>query len=390
MLKKEHIICKIASPRIKPLHISVDDATMLAAARGIINIYQHALACGLNRSETDELAGSFTDSSNETAICRGMNKLMLDRCRFSPVQDIDYNAYRRERLLRSADLFKSGKIPETIEEPDLYGDLPGFEKLDYVEAVTPEGLIHHFNLAQAQALLIYSSELKLRLADPDSTALRKVMKAVKFFRLLAKFTVRKKNEVDIAISGPYAIFGPSAKYAVSLASLLGAVVNLKQWKLEAQINFRDRELKLKLDDKSGLYSPGRSFSSIIPEEIRLYHRTFAERSKIWQIVGDTPFLDAGDQEIIFPDLSFQNRETGQIIHLELFHRWHSAQLPRRLELLRRRPELPLIIGIDRALADEETLDRMCGNDADLHKRCWLFRDFPGVENTLRTLKKNST
>ena len=144
---------------------------------------------------------------------------------------------------------------------------------------------------------------------------------------------------------------------------------------------------LKLNEKSGLHSPQRSFAAYVPEEIRLYHRLFAEKSDEWQIIGDTPFLDAGDQEIIFPDLSFCEKATDKIIHLELFHRWHAAQLAQRLELLRNRPELPLIIGIDRSLTDEDGLNVMCCQDEVLKKRCWLFRDFPGVENTLRALKK---
>ena len=387
MLKKEHIICKIASGRVKPGFVPPDEPLLLAHASEIISIYRQALENQLCRSELDELSKNFIDVSADARLSSGLNKLLLDRCQFETAGNFDYPARRRELFTASAARFNAGLPPLPVAEPDIYGDLPGFERLTSLQDITPEHLLEAFNLAQAQALLIYADSVKLKLDDPDVTELRRVMKAIKFFRLLADFERGGKGVVNITVSGPYSLFGPSAKYAVALASLLPAVVNLQHWKLQAQLKFRDRELTLKLDEKNQLHSPKRSFSSFVPEEIRLYHKLFAEKSSAWQIVGDTPFLDGGNQEIIFPDLSFQEKSSGKVVHLELFHRWHAGQLARRLELLRNRPDLPLILGIDRALADEEKLAQMTSQDPELAKRCWLFRDFPGVENTLRALKK---
>lgn len=386
MLKKEHIICKIASGRVKPAYISPDDPAALENASGLLAIYHHACRNHLNRNELDELCKNFTDGSSDPRFTAGLNKLIFDRCQFEELQDIGGPELRRELFHRSAAMLKSGVIPEPSGE-DIYGDLPGFEKLKDVTQTTPENLIHHFNLAQAQALLIYAKTVTLQISEPETAQLRRVMKAIKFFRLLAHFTTLKKQTVQITISGPFSLFGAVTKYAISLASLLPVMVNLKQWKLEADILWRDRQCKLKLSEKSNLVSPQRAFSAYVPEEIRLYHRLFAEKSPDWQIVGDTPFLDAGNQEIIFPDLSFKSAESGEIIHLELFHRWHSAQLERRLELLKLHPELPLMLGIDRSLADENALAELTAGDEILKQRTWLFRDFPGVENTLRALKR---
>ncbi|MBO5823216.1 MAG: DUF790 family protein [Lentisphaeria bacterium] len=387
MLKKEHIICKIASGRVKPAFVPPDDPLLLAHTSEIISIYRQALENRLNRSELDELSKNFIDVSADGRLSSGLNKLLLDRCQFEAAGNFDYPARRRELFIASAARLNAGLPPLQVTEPDIYGDLPGFERLTSLQDITPEHLLEAFNLAQAQALLIYADSVKFKLDDPDVTELRRVMKAIKFFRLLADFERGGKGVVNITVSGPYSLFGPSAKYAIALASLLPAVVNLQHWKLQALLKFRDRELTLKLDEKSQLRSPKRSFSSYVPEEIRLYHKLFAEKSLQWQIVGDTPFLDGGNQEIIFPDLSFQEKSSGKVVHLELFHRWHSSQLAKRLELLRNRPDLPLLLGIDRALADEEKLAQMTAGSPLLQNRCWLFRDFPGVENTLRALKK---
>ena len=387
MLKKEHIICKISSGRVKPVYIAPDDPAALENASGLLAVYRHACDKGLTCTELEELTKNLIDSSTDLRFTSGLNKLLLDRCQFEAVENIDYPALRRELFLASASNFKAGLPLMQGNAIDIYGDLPGFERLKSFQDITPEALLDAFNLAQAQALLIYAENITLQLADPDTAALRKVMKAIKFFRLLAKFEHGKKWVINIDVSGPYSLFGPSVKYAVSLASLLPVLVNLKQWKLSAQIKFRDRELKLKLDEKNLLRSPKRSFSSFVPEEIRLYHKLFAEKSTDWQIIGDTPFLDGGNQEIIFPDLSFQEKSSGAVIHLELFHRWHAGQLSRRIELLKKHPELPLLLFIDRAIANEESIAAMTDHDPLLAERCRLFRDFPGVENTLRVLTK---
>lgn len=388
MLKKEHILCKINSTRIKPQWFPPDDPALLQSAADIISVYRHALDFQLDANTLQELSAGMINGSALPKVSSGLNKLLLDKCEFQLANNIDHAALRRELFTRSAASLSGGKLPPPVPEGcDIYGDLPGFEKLCHLELPTPENLLKSFNLAQAQALLIYAESVALKIASPDTAALRRVLKAIKFFRLLAQFRRGKSDTVEITISGPFALFGSSVKYAVSLASLLPVFVNLPKWRLDALINFRDRQLKLKLDEKSRLESLDRSFSSYLPEDIRLYHRLFAEKSDQWKIVGNTPFLDAGNQEIIIPDLSFQSADSGEIIHLELFHRWHQAQLERRLKLLSSRPELPLILGIDRSLADENSLDEWCKNSPELRSRCWLFRDFPGVENTLRALKR---
>ncbi len=388
MLKKEHICCKITSGRVKPLLIDTALPANLELAGSLLAVYLEAYNNSMTRMELEQLAGNVISASVDEKFASGLNKLLLDRTEFSPAAELDHPAYRRELFLRSAELFKQGKLsaPPSAGTPDIYGDLPAFEKIAAFDGMTPDALLKLYNLAQCQALLVYASNIELRLADPDVSGLRKVMKAIKFFRLLAEFTNLKSKGIKITISGPYALFAPSAKYAVSLAALLPVVVNLKKWSLEAMITFRERELKLKLDEKLELHSPQRSFSSFVPEEIRLYHRHFAERSTDWQIIGETPFLDAGNQQIIFPDLSFASKENGKTIHLELFHRWHAGQLSARLELLKNHPEIPLILGIDRAVITKAELDEQLAGYPELRQRCWLFSDFPGVENTLKVLK----
>lgn len=393
MLKRKHLIYRINSGNIKPGFVDPSDPEILENAAGLIAVYSGAVDNRMPRHELDRITSSMIRRTPKPEISAGLNKLLLDRCNFAHPHPVDYPALRKERFLQTARNIMAGEVrfkekEDLPDEIDLYGDLPEFETITSFVPSSAEKLLHRYNLAQAQGLLFHASDFHLEIKNTPCQELRKLLKSIKFFRLFGKFRTSGKNKIEIDISGPLALFGPSAKYALQLANLLPAVVNLPDWKLSAEIRFKNRTLTLKLSDKNGLVSHYRNLAEYIPEEIKLFHRLFKEKSKDWEIVGDTPFLDGGEQEIIFPDLSFRSMASGQILHLELFHRWHGAGLKQRIALIARHPELPLLLGIDRSLvSSEEKFAGLFNEYPQVESRCWLFRDFPGVAATAAALKK---
>ncbi|MBR7120734.1 MAG: DUF790 family protein [Lentisphaeria bacterium] len=393
MLKKEHLLYRISAPDIKPKLIDPASPFLLDTAAGLIGIYSGAAEAAMPRRELEEMTSGFIRSNPDLKVASGLNKLLLDRCDFTAPAQLDYPDFRKECFLRAALLLgrrefqmeEIGKIPGNT---DLYGDLPEWEKLTAFSPLSAENLLHRYNLALAQGLLFYATSLTVTLKSPDPAELRKFFKAVKFFRLLAHFSSAGKDLVKVEISGPYAIFGATGKYALNLANILPAIVKLNNWKLSAVLKFKERQLTMKLSDKNRLVSHYRELAGFIPPEIRLYHQSFNDKQQQWQIIGDAPFIDGGKQEIVFPDLSFISRESGNIFHVELFHRWHAAQLTRRIAMLTEHPELPLLLGIDRALVkDEAAFDSLFAHAPQIREKCWLFRDFPGVTATVNALKK---
>lgn len=393
MLKSEQLICRITTPYIKPGFIDPSDALLLDLSGDLINIYRNAFDSSMSRLQLEELSAPLIRRSGMVKIAAGLNKLLLDRCEFAAAEEMDYTALRQKCFLRSAQLLKSGDfsagdLRECSPCPDIYGDLPNFEKLTVFKEITPAALLNRYNLAQAQGLLFYAGELTLKIRKCDHSDLRKLLKAIKFFRLLAHFSTPQKNMMLIKISGPYSLFGPTAKYALQLANLLPAVVNLPEWELTAAIKFKNRDLTLKLSPKNKLISHYSNLAAYIPEKIRLFHHAFAEKESPWQIIGETPFIDGGNQKIVFPDLSFRHKESGKVFHVELFHRWHAGQLEERISMLKNQPHLPLLLGIDRSLVrDSEAFDALFADAPQVKEKCWLFRDFPGVSTTLNLLNK---
>jgi len=85
-------------------------------------------------------------------------------------------------------------------------------------------------------------------------------------------------------------------------------------------------------------------------------------------------------------LNFQNKD-GEIIHLELFHRWHRGALLKRIKFCEANPNLPLLLGVDRALLKGE-LASLLENSKYFQQKGFLFRDFPGVARVNKLLNKN--
>ncbi len=414
---------------IRPLFVDPADPERLSLAAELLAVYRGGAEARMRRGELDELTEVLRKGAHDAVFAAGLNKLILDRCSFDPVREVDYPAERRRLFTHAAcrlpeaagSVERYGELLGELEggydfmAGDIYGDLPDNERLTGWREFYPAELLHRYNLAQVQGLLFYAEKLEITAADSDPAELRRLFKYLKFFRLLAEMRCdsvppsapgrgkrgkaekdKKEREaiavsaVSITVSGPYSLFANTRKYALQLASFFPALVNLSKWSLEAEIRLPNCSGTLKLDHSAGLVSHYRNFSSYVPEEIRMFHKFFREQCDSWRIVGESPFIPGGSGgELIFPDLSFRRVSDGKVVHLELFHRWHRGQLDRRLELLSERPELPLVLGIDRALADDETFQSLLARDPGFASRIYRFRDFPGVDRTVRILDQFS-
>lgn len=350
---------------------------------------------GRCRSELVMLARPLISQAPDPKLAAGLEKLIHDTALFdAPDPEKDYPAMRRELFAASgAALSRPGDFSEehyrtlfTSPPGDIYGDLPDFEILREFRDMTPEALLQRYNVALVQTSLLYARQLELFLTAPAMNEIRKIVKFMKFCRLLATVEESAPHTLHLTLSGPGALLENARKYGLLLSSFFPAVPLLKKYKLRAEIEIRSRKGILELDESSGLVSHYKNIAAYIPEEIRLFHRLFKEKEKSWEIVGDMPFINMGSDGICCPDLSFRN-EAGTLCHLELFHRWHKSGLARRMAFLENDPAQPLILGIDRGAAGDELWSELTAAYPRAAARCFRFRDFPGIENVVKTLNR---
>lgn len=415
MLSKNLLKFRRSGETIKPVFIDVTDTANLELARQFLELYQlpENPAEALTRSELEEMAAPLLKSHRDLKFAGGLHKLTLDRCEFAAPRDIDYPALRRELFtagaaalrnelpedpaLYRAELLK--QYPDAGDGTEIYRDLPQNEKLCRSHRLFPKELLQRLNCAQVQSLLLYSSEIMLRIEENNPATVRRLFKYLKFFRLLAEITqlpITKKERsagtmfrFEMQISGPASLFENTRKYALQLASFFPAICDLTQWTMNAEIELNGRKSRLHLTQDAGLVSHYRNFTAHVPEEIMMFHRLFREESEEWQIVGESPFFNFGNQQLIFPDLSFRSSKTERKIHLELFHRWHATQLLRRLESMKTHPETALLIGVDRSLSRRPEIKAALDHSEFFQTKGFLFRDFPGVERVTKLLNSVS-
>ena len=380
--------------RFKIRFVDKNEPDLLLLSQTLIDCFSESAQRHITRSELEEKLELYR-SGKELKVVDGLIKLPMDRSIFSSPQEIDYPALREKVFSGTAELlaecggdfsaYSRQVLALTGENVDIYGDLPGYERIVQFPFIKADELIDRYNLALAQGMLFYTRQLKIKVSDPEPAELRRMLKYLKFFRLLGEVVSSRKATLELDISGPFSLFGPTRKYALNLAVFLPAVVRLKQWKISAELENHGRIGKLTLDQSSCLVSHYRNFSAYVPEEVKMFHRLFAEKVTDWKIVGDTPVLHAGKQDFIIPDISFEN-DSGKVLHLELFHRWHRTQLERRLQILSDK-DLPLIIGIDRSIMDNDEFEKNVSDNGCLKNRLFRFSDFPGVETVLRILNR---
>lgn len=397
MLVRDMIRFKRKGDRIEPAFADPASARVLELASELCTLYGEAP--GSRRGEIEELVEPQLKSAPDQVLAASFNKILLDHCDFEAPREIAYPTSRQPLFELAGRLLGEGLPVEDYrarlraEAPDAaffdadwYGDLPENSRLIAFKALTARELVERYNLALVQSLLLYAKTLDIVLAAPEPVELRRFFKYLKFFRLLAEARREKEGAIRFTISGPFDIFENSRKYALQLASFFPAAVLLKEYRLEAVIRWKDKDCRLLLDQSSGLKSHYRSFSDYVPEEIAMFHRLFREKVEDWKIVGETAMLEGGGGRLFFPDLSFRHRDGKPTVHLELFHRWHRGDLGERLELLRRKPKTPLVIGIDRALADDAAFAALEAKYPTLAGRFFRFRDFPGVDRVRRALE----
>ena len=79
----------------------------------------------------------------------------------------------------------------------LYGDLPPFQKVLNFKKMTAEELLHRYNCAQVQGLLLRSESLMLTLPESVPAKLRQLLKYLRFNKLFAKIVkYNKKNTTN--------------------------------------------------------------------------------------------------------------------------------------------------------------------------------------------------
>lgn len=393
MLTRDLLLFRTRDGKLRPTFVKRTDEDLVALATELIAEVEAAK--GSRRDDVEETLALRAGAYKRPKVARGLVKLLTDRMQFDePAPGV--SEARWERFLAAGKVLRAlppdatvetyeARLAEALPSPlpevreALYADLPGHRRLLGWEALSPHELLDRYNLALAQGPLMEARRLTLRAKAPELLRVRKLLRWLKFCRLVAE--VRHVGEDwTLDVEGPGALFSLQKKYGLQLATFLSMVPVLKHWELEATVESARRRATLVLDDKDPLVSPHASALGHIPEEVATLATSFEDAE--WE-PDFTPLpRHMGAKGLCVPDITFRHRETGRQVALELFHAWHAGPLARRLQELRTRPDPELLLGVDRALAKGEEKEAL-----EAHPQVVLFHGFPSAKRLRERLAR---
>jgi len=397
VLTKDLIKYRTYKQTITPQFIDPQNSQYQSLAKQLLTIYNPKEKP--SRQQLAQTTTALINAAPDIKLAKGLNKIILDGCKFSQTIECNFPAIRKQIFQKSSTLlaqkitFKefTQAIQETFPDQqqilkDIYADHPQNETLTTARKLYPTQLLQRYNCSLVQSLLLQSNNLTINIKEAKVAKLRRVFKYLKFFRLLAqiKYSDKRKKQIQINIDGPASIFTNTNKYALQLASFFPAICTLDRWQLTTKININKQQYTLQLDQNAKLVSHYQHFNAYIPEEITIFYKQFKQKITNWKITPNTPFLELNNANIIFPDLTFKN-QNNQTIHLELFHRWHANPLIQRLQQITNKDKL--MIGIDKILLKKPEIEQIYNNQTKQH--IFTFRNFPSISKIKTILKQYS-
>ena len=263
MLTRDLLMHRTSKGRIKPGFLDTENKSLKNLAHDLIEIFKNAE--GQSRETIDTATNERVAATRRTKVAKGLVKLLYDRSEFKQA-DPEAMKNRLEVFHSVVESFRSlpeeasiqsyreriskryGKSMELMEDA-LYSDLAPRRPLERFKLLTEIQLLERYNLAQVQGLLVYARNLDLRINEPDITAVRKLLRWLRFCRLVAQ--VRgEDNFWNLNVEGPGAILSMQKKYGLQLANFMTGVPFLSNYTLEAVVQLPRKPKAILIIDHS--------------------------------------------------------------------------------------------------------------------------------------------
>ncbi|MFB6263688.1 MAG: DUF790 family protein [Bradymonadaceae bacterium] len=357
MLTSDLLRTRIRSGRVEPEYLDARDPDRLDRADTLIGIFDEHV--GESRREVDDAVDGVVGYGTDYKIWRGLAKLLYDRSEFEIRAPAEPRELRRSVFERAAstegDLggdWRTRVLEDVAEEFDLrpeeiesglYADLEDRRVLASFDALGPDQLLHRYNMALAQAVLYSATHLEIRVEDCDPNRLRYVFGALKFNRLMHRVR-RVDGGYQLTVDGPASLFERTRKYGIHMARFLPALATAPGWELQADLDGEGESRRFEVSSEDGLvshYDPDGQWKA---DEEAYFEEQFADWDTDWRLERRASLLDLGENEVLVADYALTGPD-GRLAFLEIVGFWRISYLERRIELLERRDDLPLVLAV---------------------------------------------
>ena len=335
-------------------------------AEALINVFQSNI--GSTMEELDEALRKVADAEPNRMQVAGFIKLLRDRCEIGTAPECDPAALRAEvfrlatqqrRALGIREPFHRSAVidacaarqhctPEQLESM-LFADLPGAQLLSSMQPITPIDLLHRYNLALAQGILLRSTQVTIHLVPTTATRIRQLIRAMRFRRLMFQITGSAQSGYEIVLDGPMSLFESTQRYGIQLALFLPALVAEEGWSLKARLRWGKERKKavLSISDQDGFVSPYRKDSTEL-EEISTLVESFSRLDCPWSVRRSSRIFHLQNQSLFVPDLVFE-KDNKLRVYLEAFGTWNRDAVFDRVQILQQELGERFILAVSKKL-----------------------------------------
>lgn len=361
-----------------PRYVDIDKPQLQHIATELVRLFReaHNQSPGMRRGVLQESIDDLVGAHADPLLFRGLCKLLFDRCEFGVPPEPEPAQLRQRVFLASAKLRLRRELGHTwVEkraelikelaaelhlgedqlEEGLYADLAANQRLTQFRDVEPTSLLHRYNLALAQAVLLRATHMTVELEPESVGAYRQLFQALKFRQLIHTVTQQQDGRFLIELDGPLSLFASSSRYGLAMAQFLPTLVLMPRFRLEAELRWgKERSpCRFSLDHKRKLKSHVKERGQYVTDEQKWFEERFAKKSGDWEMSRCQDILQTEGGQVVIPDLQFENTSDGRVGYLEIVGFWRRGTLDARIGQLDDPKLSELVLAVSSRLAGEK-------------------------------------
>ncbi|MBO0697893.1 MAG: DUF790 family protein [Zavarzinella sp.] len=368
MLTGKLVRVRYARNRLVPAYLDVTDREWREVSAHLLEVYR--TLSGKTRGEAEEeIRETFGDNPTQL-VHQGLAKLLEDRCEFE-VDAEDVPAELREKVFLAAAAMRregrpfdrgvvleqiaqeTGSGPESVDR-GLFADLKSEQRLVRFDDLTVDQLLNRYNVGLAQAILLRSTGVTVRVLGETPTRFRQLFRAIKFHRLICEIHPGGPEAYILRLDGPLSLFSATQKYGVQLANFLPTLLQCKRFELTAAVRWgaQRKEKTFTLTDADGLRSHTVDYGDYIPKDLLMFADSFRKSVTDWELSAeaDVVMLPSGPWA---PDYQLIHRATGEVVRLEVLGFWRRTDAEKLYRRLAAEHPSPFILAVSDQLNIDE-------------------------------------
>jgi predicted nuclease of restriction endonuclease-like RecB superfamily len=340
--------------RVVPLYLNPHDPNWLGVAEQLLFAFRDAP--GRTRGELEAELADMANEGPGQLVRQGLAKLLEDRCEFEVASDAPPDRVREvvfrtaaahhataagagRRFDRDAVLSAAATelqiLPEQVDLA-LFADLKNEQRVLKFNDCTPEQLLHRYNEALAQAVLLRSTGMEVRVWNQTPARFRQLFRTIKFRRLICTIRPAGGNGYTLHLDGPLSLFSSTQKYGLQLALFLPVLLHCKAFELRAAVRWgaQKKEKVFILSESDGLRSHTPDFGMYTPRELTNFEDNFRSSVTDWIISSDPQPIPVEGTTWV-PDFTLTHAKTGKVVFVEIIGFWRKTNIEEHYKRLKR-------------------------------------------------------